>query len=282
MALTPQRDSREKIMPQFDRSRANAQAANTASVDKLRVVDPNQLAGNKVPLLQFNMRQSRSQGGFRNIYPHQNPITHEDDQGKNSENAGNLWYHQLEAKEIAKRRQQMFLQGLNEQRKLEHQRKKIDQRFEQMADVKTEMDKNARLAKEDAEKEAFQRHFEDASRQNDIRVNHYLSNYYKPPKEKDFRNNVTSERQNIMSSSHRRKIKIMKKKSRKQNDCSQDSMNQSNVNPISHEVNPHHGENEQYGMNHYYPKKSKVLSKEFEHAPSLYGQYQNDARYMYN
>ena len=74
-----------------------------------------------------------------------------------------------------------------------------------MSDYKIEVDKNSRLLKEDAEREAFRRIFEDASHQNDVRIKHYLNNYYLPPKEKELRNNVSSEKQTI-NSSQRRKV----------------------------------------------------------------------------
>jgi hypothetical protein len=101
----------------------------------------------------------------------------------------------------------MFLQGLNEQKKLEQQRKKIDDRFEAIVDYKTAVDKNHLIAKEDAEREAFHRYFEDASKKNDDRVNYYLNNYYAPPKEKDLRSNIISERYK-MNNNQRRKIKV--------------------------------------------------------------------------
>lgn len=161
----------------------------------------------KVPELNLDKRQSRSQGGIRNLFPNNNPITHEHEVNQQAQNSGNLWYHQIEAKDLQKRRQQMFLQGLNEQKKLEQQRKKIDDKFEAIVDYKTAIDKNNLIAKEDAEREAFHRHFEDASKKNDDRVNYYLNHYYAPPKEKDLRSNIVSERYK-MNINQRRKIKV--------------------------------------------------------------------------
>lgn len=127
------------------------------------------------------------------------------------------------------------------------------------------MDKNARLAKEDEEKEEFRRRFEIASRQNDVRLNYYLNNYYLPPKEKDLRNNVASERMKG-NSNRNRKIRMMKKR---RADTSHDNIQGANrMDPISHEPDMQNEYN--YGEDSYYPKKSKVLSKEFNHGPTLY------------
>lgn len=162
-------------------------------------------------------------------------------------NDKNLWYHQREERDIAKRRQKMFLEGLNEQRKMERQRKQIDQKFEQMSDFKIAMANGERLAKEDEEKEGFRRRFEDASRQNDIRLNYYLNHYYVPPEEKKLRNNIASERQKKQSG---RKIKVLKKR---QVESSNDA--------------PRY-EDDVYQS--YHPKKSRVLNREFEGNPVLY------------
>ena len=147
-------------------------------------------------MLDFNLRQSRSQGGMRSHNSFNNPITHSkhNDPVNIMKNSGNLWYHQREEKDEAKRKAQVFLDGLNEQRKLEKQRKLIDQKFEALNEYKILQAKNERLAKEDEEREDFRRRFEEASKQNDVRVNHYLSNYYLPPEEKELRNNVSSQR----------------------------------------------------------------------------------------
>lgn len=202
----------------------------------------------KVPLLDFNMRQSRSQGGLRGYeqvrgYPQfarkDNPITHADQENLQSfQGSGNLWYHQREQKEADRRRQRVFLEGLNEQRKLEKQRKEIDKKFETLNEYKIQMAKNARIVKEDKEREEYRRRLEEASKRNDMRINHYLSNYYVPPEEKDLRNNVTSDRMKV-GSNGRRKIKIMKK--RKVGNISNDSINNHN--------NHDHIEQEMYGEN---------------------------------
>ena len=62
----------------------------------------------KVPLLKFGERNSQSQDRIRQIYPNNDPITHQNKQSPNPRNSGNLWYHEIEAKEIEKRRQQIF------------------------------------------------------------------------------------------------------------------------------------------------------------------------------
>lgn len=196
----------------------------------------------------------------------------------NMRGSGNLWHHQKEQRDLTKQRQRMFLDALNEQRKvsnfinqshysiqLERQRKEIDQKFEALSDYKIEMDKNARLVKEDEEKEEFRRRFEIASRQNDVRLNYYLNNYYLPPKEKDLRNNVASER--MKGNSNRgRKIRMMKKR---RADTSHDNVQGApRLDPISHDQSLQNEYN--YGGDNYYPKKSKVLSKEFSHGPTHY------------
>ena len=79
-----------------------------------------------------------------------------------------------------------------------------------MSDYKIEIDKNNRLAQEDAEREAYRRIFEEASHQNDIRINHYLNNYYTPPKEKELRNNYSSSK--TSATTNKKRIKIMKKR----------------------------------------------------------------------
>lgn len=150
----------------------------------------------KVPLLDFNPRNSRSQGGIR--APHRsNPITHSGNQVEmfqNMKNSGNLWYHQREEKDEAKRKARIFLDGLNEQRKMEKQRKLIDEKFEAINEIKIQQAKQERILKEDGEREDFRRKFEDASKKNDLRINYYLNHYYAPPEEKELRNNMSSDR----------------------------------------------------------------------------------------
>ena len=149
---------------------------------------------NGVPSL--DLRQSRSQNGMRAdpVSMMGNPIIHGSDRNSKIQTKNNLWYHQREEKDEAKRKAKMFLDGLNEQRKQEKARKKIDQKFEAINEFKISQAKQERIDKEDIEREGFRRRFEQASKQNDVRVNHYLSNYYLPPEEKELRNNLTSER----------------------------------------------------------------------------------------
>jgi hypothetical protein len=61
---------------------------------------------NQVPIFNFDLRKSQSQGGPR-IDFQMNPITHLNDQ--NSTNKGkNLFYHQQEERNEVKRKQKMF------------------------------------------------------------------------------------------------------------------------------------------------------------------------------
>lgn len=138
---------------------------------------------------------------------------------------------------------------------MEKQRREIDQKFEAMSNYKIEMDKNERIAKEDSEREEFHRRFERASKQNDVRLNHYLNNYYLPPKEKDLRNNVASERAKN-GSSRKKKIVVLKKK---KSDISHDGYRAYGSDPISHEVqdeynyipNAHYYQDNRVGNNGY-------------------------------
>jgi Fic family protein len=126
--------------------------------------------------------------------------------------SGNLWYHQKEQKDVEKQRQKMFLEGLNEQRKLEKQRQKIDKKFEVMTELKIRMDQDKIIKKEDQEKNNFRCRFEQASRTNDMRINHYLSNYYQPTSEKALRSEDASGRTKATEETPKRKIRVMKKK----------------------------------------------------------------------
>jgi hypothetical protein len=123
------------------------------------------------------------------------------------------------------------------------------------------------IAKEDAEREAYQRHFEDASKKNDVRVNYYLNHYYAPPKEKDYRSNMVSE-MHKMNSHQKRKIKVLKKRKA---DFPNDStnINKNNMNPISHELDAPF--NDQY--NHNFPDKPQMLKNDFRASPLPYEQY---------
>ena len=125
-------------------------------------------------------------------------------------NSGNLWYHQREEKDIAKRRQKILWDALNEQRRLEKQRKEIDKQFETIHNYKLQMAMNEQIAKEDQLREGYRKRLEDASKLNDARLGYYLDNYYLPPEEKDLR---TSNSERMKSGSgNQRKIKMMKKR----------------------------------------------------------------------
>ena len=121
-----------------------------------------------------------------------------------------MWQYQREEKDIAKRRQRMLCDALNEQRRLEKQRKEIDKQFETIHNYKVQLAKSEQMAKEDQNKENYRKRLEDASKLNDVRLGHYLNNYYLPPEEKDLRA-TNSDRLNPGSSS-RKKIRMMKKR----------------------------------------------------------------------
>ncbi|CAI2359955.1 unnamed protein product [Moneuplotes crassus] len=204
-SLTPQRHRREPL-------ELYNSGGNKANFNQTLDRNQNELQENtkvKVPVLNIQPR-SQSQGGLGQLYNKSNPIAHFEENSQNLRRSGNLWQHQVEAKELQRRRQQMFLQGLNEQRKQEKQRRLIDQKYESIANEKIEFDKNNKIIKENRDREAFRRIFEEASHQNDLRVNHYLNNYYMPEKEKEIRNNIASTK--ASSGSGKRKIRIMKKK----------------------------------------------------------------------
>lgn len=76
-------------------------------------------AETRVPKLNFDNRQARSQSGLRSLYPNNNPITHNHiESSPNMRGSGNLWHHQKEQRDLNKQRQKMFLDALNEQRKV--------------------------------------------------------------------------------------------------------------------------------------------------------------------
>jgi len=169
-------------------------------------------------------------------------------------NSGYLFLHQKEEKNEAKRKAKIFTLGLNEQRKLEKQRKLIDEKFEVLNDMKIQHAKNERIAKEDEERKWFRRRFEDASKINDIRINHYLSNYYLPPEEKELRNIVSSNRIESESSSKRRAGIVLGHNPNQRNDM---------------QISYDHPEN----YYSYHPQKKRMLNKEQENPPGLYEDY---------
>lgn len=120
-----------------------------------------------------------------------------------------MFYHQKEERDLCKHRQKMMLNALNEQQRMNKQRKEIDKQFEILTDYKIQQARSIQIAKEDHEKEEHRRRFEEASKMNDVRLDYYLNNYYLPPEEKNFRTKV-SER--LKHSFDPKKIRVMKKK----------------------------------------------------------------------
>ena len=120
-----------------------------------------------------------------------------------------MFYHQKEERDVSKHRQKMLLNALNEQRRLEKQRKNIDKQFELFNDYKIKLARSQQIAKEDQDKEDYRRRFEEVSRINDVRLDYYLSNYYLPPEEKNFRTKYTDRFKNGVE---QKKIRVMKKK----------------------------------------------------------------------
>ena len=263
----------------------NYQQRNNRSVDRLKEQTfmknssgtPNR-QHQDIPRLDFKLRQSHSQGGERNfnpknsgIYISQNPITHSNKDSQNKKSP-NLWYHQQEQKDLERRRQQIFIAGLNEQLKSEKQRRKIDEKYEEMSNVKMQMDQERQIEKEDKDKEEHRLRFEQASRKNDSRINHYLNNYYMSPKEKELRSESTSEHVGSNLNS-KRKFKVLKK--RKVNHQNDSGVGRAKVQPPHNQDNSYEGDQQHYyHKNDYYPKRS-VLSKENQGHSGMY-QYEGN------